>query len=400
MIFTFFQHFLNIFVESAPWLLFGYFIAGLIKAIIPPTFLQRHLGKDDVKSVIRGAVLGAPLPLCSCGVIPAALGLRRSGASKASTTSFLIATPETGVDSVSVTYALLGPMMAIVRPIAAVTTAIIAGLAVMKWGEAREGEEYDNKVPSTDKIVSCCASKTSPEATGSEQNNTPEPETQPEPQPGQSGQSSHCCSRKKGKTKKSSETQHAKFHHKASLFSRLTSGLRFTFVDLVKDTSLWLFIGLVMAAVIMTVIPASFLQQWGATPYAYLVMALIGVPMYICATASTPIAAGLLFAGVSPGAILVFMLVGPATNIATIAMVKKELGSRVLSIYLSSVVVIGFAFAWLVDVLATYFSVSSLSQRHDTHDISTLAMVSAVVLAVMLANGLWQKLSQFSQLIK
>ncbi len=126
----FVKNFIDVFIESAPWLLLGYLIAGLIKALIPSDFLNKHLGQSNSLAVFKGAIFGAPLPLCSCGVIPAALGLRRAGASKAATTSFLIATPETGVDSVLVTHALLGPFMAVIRPIAAVTTAITAGLMV------------------------------------------------------------------------------------------------------------------------------------------------------------------------------------------------------------------------------------------------------------------------------
>lgn len=124
------SNFIDLFLDSAPWLLLGLVLAGMLKMFVPMTWMQKQLGGHGVKTTIKAAVLGAPLPLCSCGVIPAAVGLRRSGASKAATTSFLVSTPETGIDSVSVSYVLLGPFMAVVRPIAAVTSAIVAGLLV------------------------------------------------------------------------------------------------------------------------------------------------------------------------------------------------------------------------------------------------------------------------------
>ena len=120
------KNFIDLFLDSAPWLLLGLILAGLLKVFVPMVWMQKQLGGHGFKTVVKAALLGAPLPLCSCGVIPAAVGLRRSGASKAATTSFLVSTPETGVDSIAVSYVLLGPFMAIVRPIAAITSAIVA----------------------------------------------------------------------------------------------------------------------------------------------------------------------------------------------------------------------------------------------------------------------------------
>lgn len=355
MISTFFQQFISIFMESAPWLLLGFFIAGLIKAFISTEFLHKHLGGNNTKSVVKGAVLGAPLPLCSCGVIPAALGLRRAGASKASTTSFLIATPETGVDSVTVSYALLGPLIAVVRPIAAVVTAISVGLAVL-WFDSSSDETP--LAQQAEKAATCCAAKvlTAPQV----------------------AEKSACCSSQSAPKK-------------MTFGDKVVSGLQFTFIDLIKDTVVWLLIGLLMAAVIMTILPPEFLAKWGASPYAYIIMALIGVPMYICATASTPIAAGLLFAGVSPGAILVFLLVGPATNVATLAIVKKELGARVLTLYLSCIVSMAFLFGLATDALAKTMPVGMVGQPEHVHESSMVAVISAIGLAVMLVYGLWNK---------
>jgi uncharacterized membrane protein YraQ (UPF0718 family) len=341
------ENFIALFIESAPWLMLGLTVAGVIKVVVPSQLMATHLGNPGPKATIKAALFGAPLPLCSCGVIPAALGLRRSGASKAATTSFLISTPETGVDSISISYAMLGPFMAIIRPIAAITSAIVAGLIVGRDGDTQNGETSS---PTDD----CCHSAQTV---------------------------SHSCDTG---ANSSSET---------SISDQLKAGLRFTYLDLVKDIAVWLIIGLGCAALIKTYVPNEFLLQWGDGLLAFVIMAVIGVPMYICATASTPIAAGLLFSGVSPGATLVFMLVGPATNIATMGLVKNELGNRILAIYLISVVAVGFAFGYLTNYLAALWAMDFLAQAHNAHNMinTGVAQTSGIILAGLMAYGIAQK---------
>ncbi len=353
---SFTQHFVGLFIESAPWLLMGFSVAGLMKAFVPSQVLAKHLGEPGLLATVKAALLGAPLPLCSCGVIPAALGLRRSGASKAATTSFLISTPETGVDSVTVSYAMMGPFMAIIRPIAAISTAITAGLLV-------GSDKNDHAPQSSEPVQSCCASKTA----------------EPEPEP---ASAESCCS------KVSEENRAAD-----SIGNRLRDSMKFTFVDLIRDISLWLMIGLGIAALVKTYVPTEFLTQWGDGFMAFVVMALIGVPMYICALASTPIAAGLLFSGVSPGATLVFMLVGPATNIATIGLVRNELGTRALVAYLGSVVGVGFGFGYLTNYLVAQWSIDFLAQTQHTHIMTKtpIASMSAIILGALMTYALLTK---------
>ena len=353
---SFTQHFVGLFIESAPWLLMGFSAAGLMKAFVPSQVLAKHLGEPGLLATVKAALLGAPLPLCSCGVIPAALGLRRSGASKAATTSFLISTPETGVDSVTVSYAMMGPFMAIIRPIAAISTAITAGLLV-------GSDKNDHAPQSSEPVQSCCASKTA----------------EPEPEP---SSAESCCS------KVSEENRAAD-----SIGNRLRDSMKFTFVDLIRDISLWLMIGLGIAALVKTYVPTEFLTQWGDGFMAFVVMALIGVPMYICALASTPIAAGLLFSGVSPGATLVFMLVGPATNIATIGLVRNELGTRALVAYLGSVVGVGFGFGYLTNYLVAQWSIDFLAQTQHTHIMTNtpIASMSAIILGALMTYALLTK---------
>lgn len=364
------NNFISVFIASAPWLMLGLLVAGLMKALVPTELLSRHLGKSNYSAAIKAALLGAPLPLCSCGVIPAAMGLRRSGASKAATTSFLISTPETGVDSISITYAMLGPFMAIIRPIAAIVSAIAAGV----WVSIYEQHEQTKS--------SCCSSKSEPETTSCcSSKSKPEPET------------TSCCSSSSSKEETSCCSSKA-IAPTNSIIKQLIAGVRFTFVDLIRDISLWLLIGLGLAAVIKTFVPIETLTAWGDGLLAFIVMAAIGVPMYICATASTPIAAGLLFSGVSPGAILVFMLVGPATNIATIGLVKKELGNHALTAYLSSVVITGFAFGYLTNFLAGKWDINFIQQAKQVQAMVNPQIASAcgIILGCLIAYHLGNKL--------
>ena len=240
---------------------------------------------------------------------------------------------------------MMGPFMAIIRPIAAIFTAITAGILV---GADKEEPKQ------TSSIQSCCAGKAAKQLVEDD-----------------------CCN------KSSASNQD-------SVVSRLKESMTFTFVDLIKDISLWLIIGLVIASMVKTYIPTEFLTQWGDGFMAFTIMALIGVPMYICALASTPIAAGLLFSGVSPGATLVFMLVGPATNVATIGLVRSELGGRALLAYLGSVIGVGFAFGYLTNYLVAQWQINFLSTNQSTHVMpnSQVASFCALLLAGLIANAL------------
>lgn len=418
-----FANFIDLFLDSAPWLLLGLFLAGMLKMFVPMAWMQKQLGGHGFKTTVKAAVLGAPLPLCSCGVIPAAVGLRRSGASKAATTSFLVSTPETGVDSVTVSYVLLGPFMAIVRPIAAVTSAIVAGLLV--------GRDDDEAKPVVDTkeatSSSCCSSKAEPKAAtssccGSEKKATVsmKPMTQSSvmsqsanatplnltpvteqtkssccssEKPAAKAESTSCCS---SKSSDAAETESCCESTKdiatelkgTSVISRIGKGLHFAATDLVRDTTVWLLIGLFFAALVTTYVPGDFMAKWGDGILAMLVMVLISVPMYICATASTPIAAGLLLAGVSPGAVLVFMLAGPATNIATLGVVTKELGKRALFGYLGGVLGVALVSGILVNYLVETFGFVVMPQVGEHHNLLPAAVVysSGVLLAILMAK--------------
>ncbi|ABV85762.1 SO_0444 family Cu/Zn efflux transporter [Shewanella pealeana] len=447
------ENFIELFLESAPWLLLGLVLAGMLKMFVPMAWMQKQLGGHGFKTTVKAAVLGAPLPLCSCGVIPAAVGLRRSGASKAATTSFLVSTPETGVDSVTVSYVLLGPFMAIVRPIAAVVSAIVAGLLVGRDdddGKPVASEQAKQADLKSEPIASCCSSKKAdakvePKAEKSsccsskkaaEVSMKPAAEVSMKPAADSSVMvmntaeavkpaSSSCCSSKQApviapvavekssccssKKIESSKNSHADAEAESccestrdvatelkgtSVISRIGKGLHYAATDLVRDTTVWLLIGLFFAALVQTYVPADFMAKWGDGILAMLVMVLISVPMYICATASTPIAAGLLLAGVSPGAVLVFMLAGPATNIATLGVVTKELGKRALYGYLGGVLGVALVSGVLVNYLVDTFGFVVMPQIGEQHELLPAGIVytSGVVLAILMAKVFLDKL--------
>lgn len=483
------KNFIDLFLDSAPWLLLGLILAGLLKVFVPMAWMQKQLGGHGFKTVVKAALLGAPLPLCSCGVIPAAVGLRRSGASKAATTSFLVSTPETGVDSVTVSYVLLGPFMAIVRPIAAITSAIVAGLLVGRDDDkpAVKAEVQSEKPLEGAPVASCCASKSSAQVTevkaetaksccsstkapaitpvkssccGNESAPVPKAEPKPkikmtpmaapslmagspsvmavggqtmgsiqtmgsvakvnavkvesagsccgsqtaEPEKIVVVKKGACCGSAKDTEQVSANTagesccastqDMASEFKSQSVLSRVGIGLKYAATDLVRDTTLWLLVGLFFAALVQTYVPADFLAKWGDGLLAMLVMVLVSVPMYICATASTPIAAGLLLAGVSPGAVLVFMMAGPATNIATLGVVAKELGKRALWGYLGGVLGVALVAGMLVNYLVDTFGFVVMPQIGEQHQMLPhwLVATSGILLAVLMAKVVFEKI--------
>ncbi|NNG43370.1 SO_0444 family Cu/Zn efflux transporter [Pseudoalteromonas sp. NEC-BIFX-2020_002] len=375
------NNFWQLFLLSAPWLMLGLLIAGMLNVYLPVNFLNKYLGKEGFWTTVKAALIGAPMPLCSCGVIPAAIGLRRAGASKSATTAFLVSTPETGVDSVSVSYVLLGPFMAVIRPIAAICSAIVAGVLVGR--DTKDEQPIDLK--SDEGLAgkpSCCSKK------------QPEPTVKPS-----------CCSSSTGSIKVESETccapsaETAKQINEPSCcdttdtvtdtqWEKFKQAVSFSCNKLLSDTMKWLMIGLFFAALVQTFVPESFLTQWGSGILAMLVVILISIPMYICATASTPIAAGLLLSGVAPGAVLVFMLAGPATNIATLGVVANELGRRAVAAYLTGVIGVALLFGFLTDYLVAEFGFVVTPLLGEEHQVLPhwLTLLSGVILLTLMVR--------------
>lgn len=371
--------FIELSLESAPFLVLGLIIAGLIKAWVPTESVAKHLGGKGLWPVTKAALIGAPLPLCSCSVIPVTLGVHRSGASKGATVSFLVATPETGADSIAISYALLGPFMAIIRPISAISSAVFAGLLV---GLSKDQDGVANaKAPA---VKSCCS--------GENAVNAIEPESVVKPVVKSVVKSvvkpiaePSCCSSKKANLTESINQQPVKESMVKMALLKTWSGVKYAFIDIFNNMIFWLFIGLLFAAAVHAFVPVSFLQQWGSGLGAMIVMVLVGVPMYICATASTPMAAGFLLAGLSPGTVLVFLLAGPATNMATLAIVKKELGSHALFAYFAGIVVSAIGFGLLVDQLVVLWDINILAQVDGAHEMMNpmLEWLAGGLLAVL-----------------
>lgn len=325
------NNFILLFTESAPYLLLGLFLAGIIRMLVPDKWITKYLGERS--SVVTAAVIGTPLPLCSCSVIPTAIGIRRAGASKASTASFMVATPETGVDSIGVTLALMGPVMAIFRPISAIASAITAGSLVRLWDTETPPIENEEEKKA---VHSCCGNKPK----------------------------------------------------ELTITEKIKAAVIYGYGKLLSDFMGWLLIGISFAALIQTFVPPSLLSEYGNGIFAMLLTVLISIPMYICATASTPVAAGLMLSGISPGAALVFMLTGPATNIATLMVVKNELGPRSLFAYLTGVIVTALIMGSLLDWAIEYYQFT-IEVSHGQHGdmTSILYSASAVILAGLIA---WQ----------
>ena len=349
-------------LELAPWLLVGLIVAGLIKVFVPLSWVAKLLGRPGFKSTLWASLLGAPLPLCSCSVLPVAIGIRRQGASRSATSAFLVSTPENGVDAMAVTYALLGPFMTIVRPIAAILNALAVGIAVgIATRNDPDTSPPETPPPSegTSQIKSCCDTQASCETTSS---------VEPD----------HC-------------EQHNHEHAEspdAPLGRRLAQGMWYGVTTLFGDLLKWLIIGLVIAAVVEAyLLPTGFLETWGQGPLAMLVMLLIGIPMYICATSSTPLAAALLAAGVSPGAVLVLLLAGPATNVSTFGVLRQELGMKAAVMAMITLGLASVLLGVFTDLIVNIMKLNIQAQTAHHHDMLPLlitlpALIVLVILAV------------------
>lgn len=346
---TFINETLAIALTAAPWLLIGLFAAGLLKALLPDRLLQHWLGGRGVAAISRAAVIGAPLPLCSCGAIPTAIALHRGGAGRGPTTAFLIGTPGIGVDSMAITYALLGPFMMLARALGAVVTAISTGLLVATT-RAPLNTISSEQAPDTD---ACC---------------------------------DNACT----------DSSNPAPDHAESLSSRLRNGMRYAFNDILDEISTWLLIGLLVAGVLIALVPPQMLASWGSGLPAMLLMALIGIPMYICATAATPIAAGLLIAGMSPGTALVFLLAGPVTSLATLGILRREMGNTALFAYVTGILVTTVLLGLMIDQLLPWMNININDQISTAGELLPywLKWAALVILLVLCVPSLRYRLTR------
>lgn len=326
---AYFTELKNLLLDMSLWLLLGFLIAGLLHVFFPEGKIQRLLGRGNTQSVFRAAAMGVPLPLCSCGVIPAGVSLYKNGASQGASVSFLISTPQTGVDSILVTYSMLGLPFAFLRPVIAFITGIVGGMI-------------------TNHMEKATPSGSLPEYTGKVQSVATEP--------------------------------------------ALVRLFRYAFYEFLSDIAKWLVIGLLVAALIAVVIPDDFFaNQFHNSFVDMLIILLVSLPMYICATSSVPIAAVLFAKGLSPGAVLVFLMAGPASNAATIAVIRKVFGNRTFLIYFFTLVISSLAFGAAVNLFIPHeWFESYLVHSHKPHAHGFfpewLRWASGILLMAMIAH--------------
>nr|NJM02102.1 SO_0444 family Cu/Zn efflux transporter [Desulfobacula sp.] len=295
----------QIYLDVAVYMLFGFFIAGILYVFFKPDKIKQYLGTGKIKPVFLSALFGIPIPLCSCGVVPVAAGLKKQGANSGAALSFMIATPESGVDSIAVSWAMLDPIMTVVRPVAGFITAIATGIAQNYFG-INDPDTPAKPEKGLEKAIGGC------------------------------GCSSTCCAA----VKKDEEP----------LPERLWNGLKYAYGELLSDIAKPFIIGIFIAGLITFSLPED-LTLWANEHQFLSMLAMLaaGIPMYVCATSSTPIAAALILKGLNPGAALVFLLAGPATNAATIMIVKNMFNTRALIIYLSMISVCSVSMGFLLD---------------------------------------------------
>jgi hypothetical protein len=320
--------------EMAPYLLFGFLVAGVLSVFISPAFVERHLGGKGIWPVIKATLFGIPLPLCSCGVIPVAASLRRHNATRGATTAFLLSTPQTGVDSILVTFSILGPVFAVFRPLAALVNGIVGGALVTLFD--RSANDGAGNTP-TVCVDECCADEPS----------TP----------------------------------------------KWRLAIRYGFGTLAEDIGKSLLVGIVIAGLIAAVVPEDFFSgALGTGLLSMLVMMLFGIPLYVCATASVPVAAALMLKGVSPGAALVFLITGPATNAATVATIWKIMGKRTAIVYLVTVALTALASGMVLNYIFTFPAINVKEHIHPGTP-GYFQIASAIVLLVVLGKAIFLRSS-------
>ncbi len=318
-----------VFAEMSPYLLFGFFVAGLLSMLVSRKMVERHLGGPGLLPLLKAAIFGVPLPLCSCGVIPVSMSLHKQGASKGATLSFLLSTPQTGVDSILVTYSLLGPVFAIFRPVVALVTGVVGGLLVNLFGKP------DTAAP----------------AAGPPDKGTPSP----------------------------------------AWTKKFLDGMEYAFVTLPRDIGKPLLLGLAIAAIISALTPDDFFaDKLGRGLPAMLVMMAVGIPIYVCASASVPVAAALILKGLSPGAALVFLMTGPATNAAGLTTIWNVMGRRTALLYLATVAGCALGAGLLLDALVYNTTIEVVSHTHQMIP-PAVESLSAFALLALLGYGFYSR---------
>jgi len=331
---TYIEEFISIFwnisVEMAPWLLLGFFFSGIFHAFVPMDYTMRHLGKNNFVSVLKAVLIGIPLPLCSCGVIPTSISLYKNGASKAATNAFLISTPQTGKDSFMATYALMGLPFAIIRPIFAIISGIFGGLLGMIF--------FKKNTIDSNYII---------------------------------------------------ENQ---IDNKLTLKQKIIKSFEYGFITMVSDLWKWLVMGIIIATLITLLVPDDFYNEYiGNFWIETAIVLLLSIPLYVCATGSIPIALSLILKGFSPGTALLLLMIGPATNITTFSMIYHALGKKFVLVYLFSVIISSLFFAWFINAffdkkwLISSINFSKITMNHT----SIISIICTIILFCLIFYSIY-----------
>ncbi len=408
----------DLLLDTGFWLLAGFLLAGVVHVLVPNSILTRHLSGRGVLPLVKASLLGIPLPLCSCSVIPVAAGLRRGGASRGASAAFAISTPQTGEESVPLTWALFGPVYALARPVLAVVTAFTAGALIEGLGGEKKAREHE-ETGSRSEEKACCASSSAPAAGpaaaacccggGAAE---PVPAAVGSSCCGHDGVGAHgggsCCSDEPAQSSCCSASPAEPAcgcghddgtRPRSGLAARVHEVFRYGFVTMMRDLAIWLAVGLLLSALISALVPAGWIESHiGTGLVPMLLMLLVGLPLYVCATSTTPLAYTLVVAGLSPGAGLVLLLAGPATNAATMSWVLKDLGVRALVIYLATIAVFAVAGGVLFDTfLAGTVRLAEMGTGHEHPAVTWVQTGGAVVFSALM---LWALAARYAPVFR
>ena len=321
-----------LFLEMAPYIMLGLLFVGILSLFFKKDMIIKHIGRNDFSSIFKAALFGVPLPLCSCGVVPTSVYLSKSGASKSSVISFLISTPQTGIDSIIATYGMMGWLFAIFRPIVALIMGIIGGIVIKFVNVAKIDNKKDTDI-NFNKISSF----------------------------------------------------HESDSTKTPIRKVLIAG-NYAFGEFLDDISAQFVVGLIIAGILSYIIPDDFFAGIGLNQgiLGMLIMIIVGIPMYVCATASIPIAITLMMKGFSPGLAFVFLVTGPATNAASISILFNVLGKKVTTVYLAVIIISAIIFGYILDGLFHFFMIEPMQYlKHiHSHD-SMLSMDFKIVISLI-----------------
>ena len=357
-----------ILAESSVWLVLGFILAGVVHVLVPREWMLKHLGGKGIVPILKASLLGIPLPLCSCSVIPVAAGLRKQGASKGASAAFAISTPQTGEESIPLTWGLFGPVFALARPVIAVITGLIAGLLIDATHRREQVEDDSIDDPDAINLSIANAEEAQSDIESIESKNT-----------------SSCCASNTPKTKSCCSSTKPVSAKPNPILETFRYGFGVMLVDLV----FWLTIGLIMAAIIGAAVPEGWIQENIGTGIGpKLIMLVVGIPLYICATSSTPLAFSLVVAGLSPGAALVLLLSGPATNVATMSWLIKDLGIKALAIYLAVIAAVALGCGILFDQFFAHL-VTLADMNHEHNHASTSIGIKEIFAIIFVMLTAW-----------